>query len=77
MSPYELTNQDPRHSHMVGRRVQLVVDGVTWRGTLSWSGLNENLNSLWVVLERTPLRVSESELNSLELDTTPQHEPLW
>lgn len=62
------TNQDPHHKHMLGKKVSILVKDVEWVGNLTFSGKNTFLNNqIQVTLDRTPLKVTQNELNNLKL----------
>ena len=61
-------NQDPQHTHLLGKKVSLLVEGQEWVGNLTFSGKNTFLNGqLQVTLDKTPLKVTQNELNNLKL----------
>lgn len=62
------TNQDPQHVHLLGKKVSVLVKDVEWVGNLTFSGKNTFLNNqLQVTLDKTPLKVTQNELNNLKL----------
>jgi hypothetical protein len=64
-------NQNQNQLHLVGKKVSINVDGFDWVGKLTFSGLNPMLdNQLQVTIGKTPLKVTQSQMNSIKLVAT-------
>lgn len=64
-------NQNQSQKHLVGKRVSINVDGFDWVGKLTFSGVNPMLNNqLQVTIDRTPLKVTQSQMDSIKLVLT-------
>lgn len=61
-------NQNQNQLHLVGKKVSINVDGLDWVGNLTFSGVNPMLNNqLQVTIDKTPLKVTQSQMDSIKL----------
>jgi len=61
-------NQNPSQKNLVGKKVSINVDGFDWVGKLTFSGVNPMLNNqLQVTIDKTPLKVTQSQMDSIKL----------
>jgi hypothetical protein len=61
-------NQNQNQLHLVGKKVSINVDGFDWVGNLTFSGVNPMLNNqLQVTIDKTPLKVTQSQMDSIKL----------
>ena len=61
-------NQNQNQLHLVGKKVSINVDGFDWVGNLTFSGVNPMLdNQLQVTIDKTPLKVTQSQMDSIKL----------
>ena len=61
-------NQNQSQKHLVGKKVSINVDGSDWVGNLTFSGVNPMLNNqLQVTIDKTPLKVTQSQMDSVKL----------
>mgnify|MGYP000754624569 FL=1 len=61
-------NQNQNQLHLVGNKVSINIDGVDWVGNLTFSGVNPMLNNqLQVTIDKTPLKVTQSQMDSIKL----------
>ncbi len=66
-----IKNQNKNQKHLVGKRVSINVDGSDWVGNLTFSGVNPMLNNqLQVTIDKTPLKVTQSQMNNIKLVKT-------
>lgn len=64
-------NQNKNQKHLVGKNVSINVDGIEWVGNLTFSGVNPMLNNqLQVTINSTPLKVTQSQMDSIKLVKT-------
>ena len=64
-------NQNPSQKNLVGKKVSINVDGFDWVGKLTFSGVNPMLNNqLQVTINSTPLKVTQSQMDSIKLVET-------
>lgn len=64
-------NQNKNQKHLVGKNVSINVDGIKWVGNLTFSGVNPMLNNqLQVTINSTPLKVTQSQMDSIKLVKT-------
>ena len=64
-------NQNQNQLHLVGKKVSINVDGFDWVGNLTFSGVNPMLNNqLQVTIGKTPLKVTQSQMDSIKLVAT-------